>query len=596
MRASLSSLHTVELYTQCSFLRLSHRPRKNANQRVTVRVRVCVCRVRLRRHFHDSIILAMRNAANHQTMLMPYNTSSAAPCLCCKIKCSCTTASLLNHLVSMRLTTTRLEATRERQKHQLQLELLGTRLQHIAPLPPGSLPALRDKRYQKMAKYSDRRDLTMAFRIWAAVMAARKAKYIVRQRYLDAKAAEEQAKVDAVKAEYLCEEERKAAEAAERARVEAQERLVRRKHAARVAVVEVIDGIIEVATNTAYALEMARDAKYRAEEAIRANADIGTGRGKWAQAHEFMVMSYLNVFGSGWEAAVDGWPHCSGWEMAQKMSAINKAWKFATTAWSRETVTMLRLHATPQWPGRIMRAIQRTAPGLEIFELQGFDRATCVGLELVSSSLSSLTFRACSDVGALLETVADHLGSLKHLAVHDSRLGEGNGFAAIAESSCAQLAILELGGHWVWPESSSLFRESEPLPPPKEENGAIDGAVLQYARALALGEEGLAKPLQTFRCTNRLKDEAVRALCRSSPLLTDVELHDVASVSAVKDPLTLCVSLRVLKVHTSMSIHAPPWSKLNVEASVAKCPTLRHLRIESLSDGSLVECIPWRPA
>ena len=77
----------------------------------------------------------------------------------------------------------------------------------------------------------------MAFRVWCAVMAARKAKYIVRQRYLDAQAAEAQAKVDAEKMAHEREEERKAAEAAERARVEAQERLVQRKHAARMAAV-----------------------------------------------------------------------------------------------------------------------------------------------------------------------------------------------------------------------------------------------------------------------------------------------------------------------------------------------------------------------
>jgi hypothetical protein len=481
----------------------------------------------------------------------------------------------------MRRSTTRLEATNERQKQQLELELLGKRQQAAAPLPPGSLPALRDKRYQQMAKYSDRRDVTMAFRVWAAVWAARKAKYAVRQAYLDAQAVAAQAKVDAAKAVHECEEERKAAEAAERARVEAQERLVRRKHAARAAAVEALEGIIEVAVNAAYVMELSRDAQFRAEEAIRANADIRTARGKWAQAHELIVTSFLGAFGQG--------PQRSGWKMAQTMSTINQAWRQATAAWNRQAVTLLRLRANPRWADGVMRAVQRTAPRLTTLELHGFDCESCAGLELFSASLDSLTFRECSDVSAILETIADELGSLTHLAVHNSRFGDGSGFAAIAEGSCTQLATLELGGRWFWPESSSLFRSSEPLPMPKEESGVIDFAVLQYARALALGDEGIAKPLQKFCCSDRLKDEAVRALCRSSPCLVDVELYEVVSASALKDPLTFCDSLRVLKLHTTVSVRSPPWSKLDIPANVAKCPTLRHLRVESTSDGSLVE-------
>ena len=97
----------------------------------------------------------------------------------------------------------------------MQLELLGTRTQHVPPAPPGSLPALRDKRYTQMAKYADKRAMILSFRIWAAIWAAHRAKIALRQAQLDEEAAAAQREMDAAKLQYEREEQQRS-EAAER--------------------------------------------------------------------------------------------------------------------------------------------------------------------------------------------------------------------------------------------------------------------------------------------------------------------------------------------------------------------------------------------
>ena len=513
-------------------------------------------------------------------MALVVHEAKKEPCLCCRIGCTCTTASIANHLVSLKHSTSRLEATTERQKKQMQLELLGTRTQHVPPAPPGSLPALRDKRYTQMAKYADKRAMILSFRIWAAIWAAHRAKIALRQAQLDEEAAAAQREMDAAKLQYEREEQQRAAEAAERERIEAQERLVRRKHEAREASIYVLGHLIDDAIEQGYYRQLARDAQFRAEEAIRANADINTGRGKWAQAYPSMVHAYLVAF--------EDEPEGGAWETAQHMARICRAWREATAAWCKVSVTKLRLRASLRWGTGVMQAVHRTSPSLVALELIGFDSTTCSGLELISSLLRSLKFLECSDVGTVLEMIAPHLDGLEYLAVRSSRMGEGDGFARIAEGSCTQLATLEVGGQWSWPQSSSLFRRQDPLPPPKEEDGATARAMLRYARTLAFGGKDIARPLACFRCYDRLPDEVVRALCRSNPRLVEIELHDVASIASLKVPTTFCDSLESLELHAAGSLKKPPWTKIDVSAHVGNCPSLQRLSLKG-EDGSLMQ-------
>ena len=191
-----------------------------------------------------------------------------------------------------------------------------------------------------------------------------------------------------------------------------------------------------------------------------------------------MVRAYLNARGLN--------PCDGGWEMAQRLSGLSKSWRTICLEWCRD-VSTVPLQAKSKWDeaanaercawsAGVMMALKRTAPSLTSLELIAFDGSALSGLDRISNPLRKLAFSGCGNVGQTLVDIAHRLESLTALELRECRDVSSDGFAALAEGSCAKLASLDLSGGG-------------------EEDDSIARGVLRYARALAFSEPGTAKPL-----------------------------------------------------------------------------------------------------